>query len=411
MKALKNGKLNMYIILLTFRGDYRMKKQSMHFIQLVFVAIIFTIAGGAFANATKADSANLSDGIYTVPVTLLKSGSSTTSMANHFFDQTANVTVSKGNYKTVLTTNGANYIASMSMGGQSVGPTITSGNNGTLTFNLTNPSNIIPVSFTLYNIPLINTMQESADFSFNWANATKQADLPEDTSTTTDTTPAADSSSATSSSTTSTTTQPATPTTTKTTTTKKSTVPTTTRTYVVLKGDSNSKSMANKYYTRKAVIKKVAKHYNVQLKVAYKKSLKLGSKAVRPVTINGKKVKASTVTYGKSGSNYTMTYSFNIASLKTLKHVIKGSIHVVVPYANISTTWPIRFKFSQSAPAKAHKHAVASAAVINRSSSAQPSQEKLPQTSDTSENGLSFLGFVLAGGLSFVWGNSHEILK
>ena len=132
-----------------------MKRNFVHVIQFIFVAIIFTFVGGALSSTAKADSVNLSDASYTVPVTLLKSGSTSQSMANHFFDQTAQVTVSNGTYKTVLTTNGANYIASMTMGGQSVGPVITSGNNGTLTFNLTNPSNIMPVSFTLYNIPII----------------------------------------------------------------------------------------------------------------------------------------------------------------------------------------------------------------------------------------------------------------
>ncbi|KRL11861.1 LPXTG-motif cell wall anchor domain-containing protein [Lentilactobacillus otakiensis DSM 19908 = JCM 15040] len=387
----------------------------MHVIQFIFVAIIFTFVGGALSSTAKADSVNLSDASYTVPVTLLKSGSTSQSMANHFFDQTAQVTVSNGTYKTVLTTNGANYIASMTMGGQSVGPVITSGNNGTLTFNLTNPSNIMPVSFTLYNIPIIQTMYETADFSFNWAAAVK---VPgSDTSTTNNstdtntTTPAATSSSTTEPSATSSSTTPA-PTTV--TTTKKATskakVPTTTRKYVVLKGDSNSKSMANKYYTRTAVIKKIAKHYNVQLKVAYKKNLKLGSKAVRPVTINGRKVKSSVVNYGKTTNYYTMTYSFNVSSFKTLKKVIKGSIHVVVPQAQISTTWPIRFKFSQKAPAKASKHA-AVVATSTAVTPAKPDQTKLPQTGDSSQSSLSVVGLALVSGLSFIWGNNHEAVK
>lgn len=94
-----------------------MKRNFVHVIQFIFVAIIFTFVGGALSSTAKADSVNLSDASYTVPVTLLKSGSTSQSMANHFFDQTAQVTVSNGTYKTVLTTNGANYIASMTMGG------------------------------------------------------------------------------------------------------------------------------------------------------------------------------------------------------------------------------------------------------------------------------------------------------
>lgn len=395
-----------------------MKKSFVHFIQFIFLAIVFTFVGGSLANTAKADSVNLSDASYTVPVTLLKSGSSSQSMANHFFSQTAQVTVSNGTYKTVLTTNGANYIASMTMGGQSVGPTITSGNNGTLTFDLTNPSNIIPVSFVLYNIPIIQSMQESADFSFNWAAAVKvpgSDTSSTETSTDSNPTPAATSSSTSTtepSATSSSTPAPA-PTTTQPTTKKASTkikVPTTTRKYVVLKGDSNSKSMANQYYTRTAVIKKIAKHYNVQLKVAYKKNLKLGSKAVRPVTINGRKVKSSVVSYGKTTNYYTMTYSFNVSSFKTLKKVIKGSIHVVVPQAQINTTWPIRFKFSQKAPAKASKHA----AIVTSSAAAsmtKSNQAELPQTGDSSQDSLSAVGVALISGLSFIWGNNHETVK
>ncbi|MFW2875976.1 NEAT domain-containing protein [Lentilactobacillus buchneri] len=396
-----------------------MKKRFVHFIQFVFVAIIFAFVGGAFSSNAKADSVNLSDASYTVPITLLKSGSSSQSIANHFFDQTAQVTVSKGTYTTVITTNGANYIASMTMGDQTALPIVTSGNNGTLTFNLTNPSSTMPVSFTLHNIPILGQMQESADFSFDWADAVKVPGSDAATTTTTDssttTEPAATSSSATTPAATSSSATTPTTTTTSTVTTKKKTttkakVPTTTRKYVVLKGDSNSKSMANQYYTRTAVIKKIAKHYNVQLKVAYKKNLKLGSKAVRPVTINGRKVKSSVVSYGQTTNYYTMTYSFNVSSFKTLKKVIKGSIHVVVPQAQINTTWPIRFKFSQKAPAKASKHV----AVVPTATSAKlstSSQTKLPQTGDASQNSLSMLGLALVSGLSFVWGSNHGIVK
>lgn len=395
-----------------------MKRKFVHFIQFMFVAIIFAFVGGATSTA-KADSANLVDGSYTVPVTLLKSGSSSQSMANHFFEQTAQVTVDQGNYKTVITTNGANYIASMTMAGQSASPIITSGNNGTMTFNLTNPNNTIPVSFVLYNIPLIGQMQESATFSFNWTAAVKQPGSDTTSSTTaveptnsnTDpstTTPTSSSSSATTPTENSSSTAPVkTPTIKK--VASKTNVPTTTRKYVVLKGDSNSKSMANKYFTRTAIIKKIAKHYNVQLEVSYKKSLKLGSKAVRPVTINGRKVKSSVVHYGQTSKNYTMTYSFNVSSFKTLKKIIKGSIHVVVPQAQINTTWPIRFKFAQKAPANANKHAAIAASDV--ASSSASSQTKLPQTGDADQNNLSVFGVALVSGLSFIWGNNHETIK
>lgn len=386
-----------------------MKRHFVHLIQFVFTAIILLFIGGMITNV-KADSVTLGDGSYTVPVTLLKSGSSSQSIANHFFDQTAQVTVSQGNYQTTITTNGANYIASMTMAGQTATPVITSGKNGTLTFNLTNPSDNIPVTFVLYNIPLIGQMQESATFSFNWTAAAKQpesditqnvAPVTTPTTSTTDpttTAPTSSSNSTTSPSDNSTSSTPVkTPATES--VTSKTAVPTTTRKYVVLKGDSNSKSMANQYFTRTAIIKKIAKHYNVQLKVAYKKSLKLGSRAVRPVTINGRKVKSSVVSYGKTAKNYTMTYSFNISSFKTLKKLIKGSIHVVVPQAQINTTWPIRFKFAQKAPSKAHKFV----AVSTKTERAISAQTRLPQTGDTKQ-GLPVIGVALVSGLSFILG-------
>nr|WP_252893191.1 hypothetical protein [Lentilactobacillus otakiensis] len=62
-----------------------MKRNFVHVIQFIFVAIIFTFVGGALSSTAKADSVNLSDASYTVPVTLLKSGSTSQSMANHFF--------------------------------------------------------------------------------------------------------------------------------------------------------------------------------------------------------------------------------------------------------------------------------------------------------------------------------------
>lgn len=148
-------------LFLYFEGDFHMRKRFVHFIQAIFVAIIFLVIGGTAANA---DSANLTDGSYTVPITLLKSGSSSQSMANHFFEQTAQVTVSQGNYKTDITTNGANYIASVTMAGQTASPVITSGNNGTLTFNLKNPDSTIPVSFFCTTFHLLGIFRKAQPF-------------------------------------------------------------------------------------------------------------------------------------------------------------------------------------------------------------------------------------------------------
>lgn len=123
--------------------------------------------------------------------------------------------------------------------------------------------------------------------------------------------------------------------------------------YVVLKADSNAKSIANKYYTHTARVKKVNKHYNVLLKVSYKKALKLGSKAVRPVSINGRK--PLSVTYGATAKTYNLTYSFNISSINRLKKIVAGKIHVTVPYANISSNFGIRLKFGHASVSKTGK--------------------------------------------------------
>ncbi|GHP13098.1 hypothetical protein YK48G_05230 [Lentilactobacillus fungorum] len=355
-----------------------MRTYFLHLIQVLFFVSAFSIIGGVFAGTAAAAPANLGDGTYNVPITLKKAGDKNTdSMAAHFFTSTASVNVNQGNYTITLTTNGANYIGSMIIGGQTVAPTVSdTAGNGTITFQLNNPDNYVPVTFNLINLPMpdLKSMTESAQFFFDWqavktatptvTTSTNSNATGSITSTSSDPQPAtnqptvAAANNTAASSTQATPDKPsATKATVKKSTTKKTTVPTTTRTYVVLKGASNTKSMANQYYTRKAIIKKINKHYNVALEVSYKKSLKLGTKAVRPITINNRKVKAGTVKYGQTSKSYTMTYSFNIASFKTLKHLIKGSIHVTVPYMKISQTFPIRFKFSQKAPAKAHQHA------------------------------------------------------
>ena len=49
-------------LFLYFEGDFHMRKRFVHYIQAIFVAIIFLVIGGTVANA---DSANLTDGSYT----------------------------------------------------------------------------------------------------------------------------------------------------------------------------------------------------------------------------------------------------------------------------------------------------------------------------------------------------------
>ena len=378
-----------------------MKKRNISLIQWFVTACFVFLIGLTMTSPAKADQANLSDGTYTVPVTLLKAESSSTSIANNFFTQTANVKVTGGTYQIQLQTNGAAYIKSMTVGGQPVNED-KSGSNANLTVNLTNPSDLVPVTFGL-QVPLFGTMtqmNQSARFQFNWSSATRtQGSTPEaatsSNATATPATPVNPSQSTTPATPVnpsatktpakpvnpSATTTPATPvatssseassvstsSTSKTVTREPNMVPSTTSgskktvskksgyawKYVVLKANSNAKSIANKYYTHTTRVKKVNKHYNVLLKVSYKKALKLGSKAVRPVSINGRK--PLSVTYAATAKTYNLTYSFNISSINRLKKIVAGKIHVTVPYANISSNFGIRLKFGHASVSKTGK--------------------------------------------------------
>ncbi|EEI19752.1 hypothetical protein G8J22_01912 [Lentilactobacillus hilgardii] len=396
-----------------------MKKRNISLIQWFVTAFFVFLIGLTMTSPAKADQANLSDGTYTVPVTLLKAGSSSTSIANMFFTQTANVKVTGGTYQIQLQTNGADYITSVTVGGQPVNED-KSGSNANLTVNLTNPSDLVPVTFGL-QVPLLGTMNQSAQFQFNWSSATRtQGSTPEAaTSSNATVTPAtlvATSSSEASSVSTSSTS--------KTVTREPNMVPSTTSgskkdvskksgyawKYVVLKADSNAKSIANKYYTHTTRVKKVNKHYNVLLKVSYKKALKLGSKAVRPVSINGRK--PLSVTYGATAKTYNLTYSFNISSINRLKKIVAGKIHVTVPYANISSNFGIRLKFGHASASKTGKkssnHQSGAKVIANTVATKTASNERLPQTGDDRGKSTSIIGAVLGSGLLFAWGLNHE---
>lgn len=410
-----------------------MNKKNHHVGQWILAVIAILFIALISMRPVKADQASLGDGSYSVPVTLLKSGSSATSMANVFFKNTANVKVTGSQYQIQLNTTGADYIKSMTMGGQAVNEEDRSGSNATLTVTLTSPSDLIPVTFDLQMIPILGAMKQSAQFQFDWSNATRTegvstnessagnsgAATPAATSSSTSSTPVVSSSS--SSVVTREPNMVAPSTATKKTTKSKKVANKANAAawkYVVLKADSNAKSMANKYYTHVAQVKKIKHHYQVLLKVSYKKSLKLGSKAVRPILINGRK--PANIKYGSTTKTYTMTYSFNVSSTKTLKKVIAGKIHVKVPYLNISQTFGIRFKFSHAATTsktttkvtKSSSHQLkaktATALPIARSQSKSKS-EQLPQTGNDRNTSASVIGAVLGSGLLFSWGLSHEI--
>ncbi|MFT8994001.1 NEAT domain-containing protein [Lentilactobacillus hilgardii] len=401
-----------------------MKKRNISLIRWFVTAFFVFLIGLTMTSPAKADQANLSDGTYTVPVTLLKAGSSSTSIANMFFTQTANVKVTGGTYQIQLQTNGADYITSVTVGGQSVSED-KSGSNANLTVNLTNPSDLVPVTFGL-QVPLLGTMNQSAQFQFKWSSATRtQGSTPEaatnssssaTASSNTTSTPVATSSSEASSISSSSASNVV--------TREPNMVPSTTSgskkavskksgyawKYVVLKADSNAKSIANKYYTHTARVKKVNKHYNVLLKVSYKKALKLGSKAVRPVSINGRK--PLSVTYGATAKTYNLTYSFNISSINRLKKIVAGKIHVTVPYANISSNFGIRLKFGHARVSKTGKkssnHQSGAKAIANTVTTKPTPNEKLPQTGDDCGKSTSIIGAVLGSGLLFAWGLNHE---
>lgn len=401
-----------------------MKKRNISLIRWFVTAFFVFLIGLTVTSPAKADQANLSDGTYTVPVTLLKAGSSSTSIANMFFTQTANVKVTGGTYQIQLQTNGADYITSVTVGGQSVSED-KSGSNANLTVNLTNPSDLVPVTFGL-QVPLLGTMNQSAQFQFKWSSATRtQGSTPEaatnssssaTASSNTTSTPVATSSSEASSISSSSASNVV--------TREPNMVPSTTSgskkavskksgyvwKYVVLKADSNAKSIANKYYTHTVRVKKVNKHYNVLLKVSYKKALKLGSKAVRPVSINGRK--PLSVTYGATAKTYNLTYSFNISSINRLKKIVAGKIHVTVPYANISSNFGIRLKFGHARFSKTGKkssnHQSGAKAIANTVTTKPTPNEKLPQTGDDRGKSTSIIGAVLGSGLLFAWGLNHE---
>lgn len=385
-------------------------------IAVTVLTLVFLITG------IKADT--LSDGGYEVPVSLRKANSpSSVSLANQYFYGTAKVNVSNGTYAVTVTTNGLNYIKGMTANGQSVKESNQAGNKGDLTFNTDGKSNYVPVAFSL-QIPIIGSMNQTAQFFLDYANAKKVSEpAAQPTAPQTPQTPTTDTSTT---STTPTVSEPTTTTTTLPTATtkkktpakkptKKTTVKKTSKTkastwsYVILQGDNSQKSIANKYYTKKAKVIKSGKKYRVQLTVSYKKSLGLGSHAVKPISVLGKKVYG--VKLGQTKKNYTMNYSFYVSSLKQLKKLVKAKIHVKVPMLNISQTFNIRFKFSHS---KTAKHVAAAAALPTSnnnggSGKSYLSNAKLPQTSDSSQFELSALGLFMAmvtvaGGFKFLGG-------
>ena len=304
----------------------------------------------------KASAASLSDGTYTLPVKLLKKGSTSTSMANMYFVQTGKAVVSGSNATVTVTTNGANYIKKMTANGAGVTESNQSGNNADLSFYVNGQATLVPVGFALQIGPM--SMNQTAQFKLDWADAklispapasaTGNATTTQVGTATTQPTPVA-TPEPTAVSTTTVAKQPTQKVTTKK-VTKKATkkAPKIVWRYRVIQGSSNKTSEANRFYTHTPSVKKSGKYYRVALKIAYKKSLKMGPKGVIPLTMNGKKIKKSAIKYGATKNYYTVVYYYHIKSLNTLKKLNKGTIHVKVPTVGISQAFKIRFKFSKT---------------------------------------------------------------
>ncbi len=325
----------------------RLKNNRIILILAIALTFVFTLFLGT--SQVKAD-ANLKDGTYTAPFTVLKTGSTTASMANQFFKPTATVNVSNGKYSITVTTTGAQYIKGVTVNGQ---PVVESnqyeGTQEDLTYTQNSGADISQVAFQLH-VPVIGAMNQTAQFQVQLENATLIKAAPSATTTATPSNPAATT---TSSSTTPNNAVMPTTTTTKVVKTVTTVTKTTTTTnqdpskrYVVLQSSGSSKSVANKFYTHIAQISKAkgSKDYKVTFNVKYKKALKIGSKAVKPVSVMGKKVPSSRIKYGQTSKDYTMSYYFYVKKLSSLNKVFKAQIHVDVPHVE-NATYTIRFDF------------------------------------------------------------------
>jgi len=355
----------------------RKLRQGLHIIGLIVVGVLALFAFGG----QRAQAATLDDGIYVVPTKIIKANSTATSTANQFFGDYAAVRITDDQTTVLLTSNGAQYIKSMTIAGQKATLVKTVNGQAIYQVNLTKPASPLPATYSL-TTP-VGKMTESARLVLSWAKAEKDntsttmADLLKQTAALTAT--AASSSSAVSVPESSTATKTATSTAKSTTT-----APTTQYwKYQVLKADTMSPSDANQYYTHTAKVTPNQNGYRVTLTVSYAKSLKLGPKAVVPKSVDGVAVPASRVTYGQSGQNYTMTYWFDIQHTSELTaKLIPGKIHVTVPAMNISETFPVRFRFATSGSAdQATAAAVAALPTTkNKQSSARRNGATTPVT-------------------------------
>ncbi|WP_143462864.1 NEAT domain-containing protein [Levilactobacillus enshiensis] len=335
----------------------------------IMIGGILVVNWGQSMTAKAAVSGN---GIYQVPVKIIKEKTNATSDANQFFGKQAVVRVNGNHYTVLLTSNGAQYIKSMKVNNQTVTLVKKIDSQAIYQFNLTKQTSPLTTAFQL-TTP-VGAMNEKACLTLAWSAAEKLSSQTATTELLSQATTLAQAATTTSSqsvatSSSSTSVKPSSATKTSSSTKSSSTAVTKTTAqnkywkYQVLKSDQMSLSDANKYYTGIARVTPADGGYRVTLMVSYAKSLKLGSEAVVPKSIDGQKIVDSQVTYSEMGKNYTMVYGFNIKRTSDLtRSLIPGKIHVTVPIMHINETFPVRFQFAASG-SKTQQQAAAVAAL------------------------------------------------
>lgn len=390
-----------------------MKSKKLRIILISLVATLFFLLKVTASQNVQA--ANLADGTYTVPVSLLKQGTETASVANQYFPKPAIVVIKNGNYSVSLPcVNGAQYIKNMTAGGvavssQKVDDTITNEN-----FTLTSQVGIVPVTFDIEVPALHLKLSESARLKMEWEKNDLISKPAEPESSTPapvpDKTAESSSSSSFSSEVDATATGPEDDDS-QSSASAASDPTQTSLTYTVLQADSNQPSTADQYYTHQAAVTKNSDgSYKVTMVVSYAKSLGMGSKGVVPLTVAGQKV--TDITYGSTDKNQTVTYSFNVDSLTDLDKVIDGTIHVTVPSMNISQDFEVRFKFAgaksgadkpKTDSTKADSTSTTDSQTPDKSQSSNTaSANKLPQTGEHQSQLISVIGILTS--LTFIGG-------
>lgn len=251
----------------------------MKHLQQFFRVIACLVVGLVFlgwAQTTDGHAATLSNGLYQVPMKIIKADSTATSDANQFFGKTAVVRVNHTQVTILITSNGAKYIKKMTVAGQAVTLVKTVDHQALYQFNLTTQTSPLTTAFSL-TTPM-GAMKEQARLTLNWAKAksVSKSVATTDLIAQAETLAKANASNQSSSVTVpkSTTTKP-----TAIATAKKTIAATEYWRYQVLQGTKMTKSEADQYYTDVATVTPKGTGYQVTLHVKYAKSLKLGPKA------------------------------------------------------------------------------------------------------------------------------------